>query len=433
MLADAGAWISILALVLAATLLSNLAWYALRAPAAPAAPLSPTRFDRAIGSALYAGVALLAPARAPFALLPAATRWAALRLWGRRYRRRWESPPIQALRALGEALNLWLTLAAAALIPAFGHGSAARALLLFAGGVEAVRLIAQKGQMGFSGAWQQLDHRAAAGRIERWRAASRRAERALRPLDRYCRYYRLSDRDRLALVARALRQRARRDPGASARLRYFGGFRIVPDRHYLRSGHVRDIATGEVFVHRRWTNDPWLLIGQALRRAPWIFDPRYLARPFHYRTGANRLVTLFILRHARYSPPYAWYQVGHELKAASFAPVYWLLRRLGRDAEGLVGADGTYDFDSALALLGASPRPDQRPLWSDDEVVSDQRAAPGQTPSPLDIARRYAYPLVYVEEVLFPRLERECGWEARRYPKAAATDAATCAGASQCG
>jgi hypothetical protein len=145
-------------------------------------------------------------------------------------------------------------------------------------------------------------------------------------------------------------------------------------------------------------------------------------------------VTLFVLCHARYSPPYAWYQFGHEIKAASLTPVYWLLRRLGRDIEGWVRADGTYDFDSAPALRG-SPQP-QRPLWNDDEVVSDQRSrgVEGEAPSPMAIGRRYVYPLTYVEEVLYPRLQRECAWEERdRYPKDAVTVSATADGASQCG
>ena len=438
MLADIGAWVSIPFLAFLAALAANLGWYCLLGPATPARPLRATSLDRWAGDGLYAAAALLAVPRAIFAALPGAARLAATLLWGRRFRRRWESAPLQALRLLGEIFNLWLTPAGAMLLLGIDHTSAGYPLVLVAAGAEAVRLAAQKGQMCFSGAWQRLDHRAIAGRIGSWRAARGWLDLTLRPLGRYCRYYRLTDDARLALVETALRQRSRHDPATSARLNYFGGFRIVPDQHYLRSGDVRDIVTGEVFIHRAWTNDPWLLIGQALRRTPWIFDPRYLARPFHYRTGANRLVTLFILRHARYSPPYAWYQFGHEIKAASFAPAYWLLRRLGWDIEGKVLADGTYDFDLALAYLAwrqersGSPR-QQRLLCNDDEVVSEQRsrALDGGPPAPLAIARRYAYPLKYVDEVLFPRLERECGWRPADYPKAARTTSATWDGASQ--
>src|SRR5262245_30371060 len=92
-------------------------------------------------------------------------------------------------------------------------------------------------------------------------------------------------------------------------------------------------AKGEVFIHRNWTNDPWLLIGQGMRRAPWMFDPRYLRRPFYYRTESNRLATLFVLQHARYSPSYACYQFGHEIKAARYDFVYRCLRWIGLDIE----------------------------------------------------------------------------------------------------
>ena len=51
-----------------------------------------------------------------------------------------------------------------------------------------------------------------------------------------------------------------------------------------------------------------------------MFDPRELPRPFAYRTGANRIVTNFVLCHARFSPSFAWYQFGHEIKAAKQKP-----------------------------------------------------------------------------------------------------------------
>src|SRR5207249_4390032 len=90
---------------------------------------------------------------------------------------------------------------------------------------------------------------------------------------RYCRYYTLSDLERMEYVLGTLRRRAACDKDMAERLEYVRAFRIIPQRCGLRSGRVRDVARGEVFIHRVWTNDPWLLVGMAIRRAPWMFDP----------------------------------------------------------------------------------------------------------------------------------------------------------------
>src|SRR5262249_34953912 len=133
---------------------------------------------------------------------------------------------------------------------------------------------------------------------------------------RYCRYYALDDTSRARYVLYALKQHAAREKDLSKRLEYIQPFRAIPQRYGLRSGMVRDVARGEVFIHSTWTNDPWLLVGMAIRRAPWMFDPRYLRRPFYYMTEANRLATLCVLEHARYSLLYAVFQFGHEIRVA---------------------------------------------------------------------------------------------------------------------
>ncbi len=201
----------------------------------------------------------------------------------------------------------------------------------------------------------------------------------------------------------------------------------MPDDHYLRSGDVRDIARGEVFIHRRWANDPWLLIGLALRRAPWIFDPRELARPFRYRTTANRVMTSFVLRHARFSPPFAWYQFGHEIKAASHDLVLRTLGLLGFEYEAPLRADGTYPFEA-----DAAGHPEDR-LWTDEAALQDirQRLAAGEVLSDLDIAQQYTYPCCYVVEVLLPRLHGVL--ETQEEPNAASIALAVTSGASQWG
>src|SRR5437660_4723467 len=169
---------------------------------------------------------------------------------------------------------------------------------------------------------------------------------------------------------------------------------------------------GEVFIHSTWTNDPWLLVGMAIRRAPWIFDPRYLRRPFYYMTEANRLATLCVLEHARYSPPYAVFQFGHEIRVARLHLFYLVLRWLGADVEYKVNADGTFQFDQFICWLekhfnhGQTP-PEQRPIYCDEEVIAEvlSRDDSREPLSAQAIASRYTYPLKYVEEVLLKKIE----------------------------
>ena len=377
----------------------------------------PSALSRRLGLVLHAAAYLCALMRLPFTLGPWLGKRAFFLLLPRRAARRWQKPGMQLLRLAGEGANfLIVMLALQTMLPLDRRATIILALVV---GAEVLRLAAQKGQMLASASWQALPHRTIARFVGEH--VPRLAGSA------YCRYYGRDDGARLRYLRATIRRMARPHRLAARRLASFQGFRIVPDSHYLRSGDVRDIARGEVFVHRRWTNDPWLLIGLVLRRAPWIFDPRELARPFGYRTAANRVMTTFVLCHARFSPPFAWYQFGHKIKAASHDLVLRALGLLGVACEAPLRADGTYPFE-----YDAAEHREGR-LWIDDAALRDirRRLAAGEALSALDIAQRYAYPRCYVVDVLLPRLHGAP--DLQDDPNAASIALAVATGASQWG
>jgi AraC-like DNA-binding protein len=150
----------------------------------------------------------------------------------------------------------------------------------------------------------------------------------------------------------------------------------------------------------------------ALRRAPWMFDPRYLRRPFYYMTEANRLATLHVLQHARYSLPFALFQFGHEIRVARLNFFYGILRRSGLDIEEKVLADGTFQFDQLIYWLDRRFQHDHdlkehRYLHTDDEVIADllKRENADAAITIQEIAKRYTYPTKYIEEVLWDKIE----------------------------
>ncbi len=356
---------------------------------------------RWVARPVYALAAVLSMLRLPFVVLPYVAKLLTFLALRRHFWRVWNSYPAQSLRLLGDALNVtvtWWLLTTTLYSP----NTAVRVFLHAALLAECVRLLTEKGQMAISGLWQVLPHR----RIARWLNGL--------PADllpRYVAFYTLDDADRLDAALGMLRDGAAASPRLAARMRYVSAFRTVPASHSLRGGDVRDIARGEIYVHPGWVRDPWLLIGTALRRSPWVFDPRHVARPFRYRTHSNRLVTLTVFEGAYLSPPYAWFQFGHEIKAARYDLFYRMMRWLGWDAEGWVQADGTAQFDRTLhwlaARLGVLARQPQCCLWTDDEVAADIRKR-GQPLPPADaLARRYMYPEAYVEEVLLGKLHVE--------------------------
>jgi hypothetical protein len=275
---------------------------------------------------------------------------------------------------------------------------------------EAIRLFAEKGQMVFSASWQSLPHR----HLAKW--LSKKPLLNTHILS-YCQYYALDDKERIAYILDTLRAYAAANPDTSARLAYLSTLHITHQAYGMRGGHVRDVARGEVFIHQSWTSDPWLLIGQALRRAPWMFDPRYLQRPFYYRSQSNRLATLFVLSNLRYCPTYALYQFGHEIKAARYDFFYRALRWFKFDIEPQIQADGTFPFDQFFGYieckLGKIQPARPNPLWSDQDVIADvrRRTTGGEYLSTLDIAVEYTYPLKYVEEVLIGSIQSTLSFE----------------------
>ena len=337
----------------------------------------------------------------PFVILPYIAKLLTFLALRRHFWRLWNSYPAQSLRLLGDVLNVpvtWWLLSTTLYPPNTAVRVSLHASLL----AECVRLLTEKGQMAISGLWQMLPHRCIARCLNGLPGAL---------LPRYVAFYTLGDPERLDAALGMLRDGAAESPRLAARMRYVSAFRTVPTSHSLRGGDVRNIARGEIYVHSGWARDPWLLIGTALRRSPWVFDPRHVARPFRYRTHSNRLATLTVFEGAYLSPPYAWFQFGHEIKAARYDLFYRMMRWLGWDVEGWVQADGTAQFDRTLhwlaARLGVLARQPQRRLWTDEEVAADIRKR-GQPLPPADaLAHLYTYPQAYVEEVLLGKLHAE--------------------------
>jgi hypothetical protein len=335
---------------------------------------------------LYGLAQILGVARLPYAVLPyvcKALLWVVL---GSRFKSVWSRFAMQIVRLVGDGLNFLIV--SALLMPLLPLAQ----ICIVA---EALRLMAEKGQTAWSGAWQYLPHRRIANRFGHW---------AFLPafLRRYCNYYRLSDEQRMIYILRLLRHASQHQSEAARKLDYITRFCIVPDEHGLRQAEVRDVAAGIIYIHQRWTNDPYLLIGVAVRRSPWLFDPRYLARPFYYRTQANPLMTRFVLDQWRMSPPFAWYQWGHEIKAARFTLFFRACRWLGHEMEVPVNEHGVYAFDPLLNWLCGISRP-QTALWSDAKVMA-LHAHDIERLSPYEIAERYTYPEMYVEDVLWHKV-----------------------------
>jgi hypothetical protein len=361
-----------------------------------------------MGSMLYGASYVLSLLRAPLGLLPYLVKlWMQLGL-RLRYEARRTNYRREALNMLCEVANLAATWALVRWLVGPACLQWWIVLCYLPVWAECIRLLAERIPILFSAAWQLAPHR----QFARW-SQRRGLCRRWSVLACYCHYYSLDDAQRAAYVLDALKRRSANDPEISQRLAYLHAFRIVPQQQGLRGGLVRDVACGEVFIHAVWTGDPFLLIGMALRRAPWPFDPRYLRRPFYYMSEANRVTSLFVLRHAHYSLPYAVFQFGHEIRVARLHCFYVLLRWLGADIERKVWADGTFQNDQCIDWLKRHPgrageAMEARPLYNDEEVYAElaSTVAAGTLPSAQKIAERYVYPLRYVEEVLLPEVKR---------------------------
>lgn len=374
--------------------------YAMRTPTLTQPPRALSG-RRLVAASLQSGAYVLAILRLPFGVLPYGVKSLLWFLLDEKFSVVWQSPALQLLRLVGDGVNFvvvtyWLGL---------GHGLSDLSIA-----AEWMRLILEKGQMLVSVVWQQLPHRALAKRLSAgpWQWA--------RP---YFHYYRKTDSARLTYLVRVLRRWSRPDPHVAHKLRYVRAFRMVEPACDLRTGQVRHVALGEIFIHPAWSNDPFLLLGLAVRRSPWLFDPRYLRRPFYYRTEANPRATRFVLEQAHFSPPFALYQFGHEIKAARFDLFYRACRGVGFNLEAPVQADGTYVFDPLLRWLAQRlGRADSAPPQALRNDADVQAAAMHQRFSLEQIAVEYTYPLLYVEEVL---------------SQAVSNASTTTSGTSQCG
>lgn len=398
--------LSLLALLILVWCL-ELVGYFFMTPDQARPPLRNRPWLRHLGTLAYGISYALSLLRTPLGLLPYLVKlWLHLGL-KIRYEARRTTYARELLNMCSEIANLILTWELVRLLVGPARLQELVILCYLPLWAESVRLLAERVPILFSAAWQLTPHRQIAHFLQQcvglrlsWRA-----------VQRYCHYYSLSDTDRAVYALAALKHRAADDPEVAGRLAYLRAFRIVPQQQGLRGGLVRDVTQGEVFIHAVWTSDPWLLAGMALRRSPWSFDPRYQQRPFYYMSGANRTMSLFVLRHARYSLPYALFQFGHEIRVARLHCFYVLLRRLGTDIERKVWADGTFQNDQCIFwlkkhLTHTVALTEPHALYSDEEVLAELAltSSTGIHLSASEIAARYVYPLKYVEEVLLPQL-----------------------------
>lgn len=395
----------IVVLLLFVMLLTDLLCYVGLTPHS-GAPLRGSVAAPHVGRVAYFVAYLLGVARLPYAIFPYVGKVALCGVLRERFASCWQSYPVQALRVVGDLIQLGigylLTEVGASTLP-----FPVFFLLHIAWGAEAIRLITEKGSSVVSAVWQVLPHQSIArflwGRVRGKRKSQWVAVR------RYIAYYKRNDHERLRYLHRCLKHYAEQTPTLAYPVAYLNGFRIVPESHALRGGNVRDIAHGLVFIHRRWTNDPWLLMGLALRRSPWIFDSRHLPRPFAYRSQANPIMTLMVLNHAAVSPPFAWYQWGHQIKAARFELFYIVGAWLRLWKEPPVTVDGTAQYDPLMEWLyhrGKTFCTSQR-QWTDDAVILDMIRRETPPLSDMEIAHYYGYPFIYVQEILHP-LVRQC-------------------------
>ena len=378
-------------------------------PSSKFLPLVP--FENRLGVTVLVLAHVLSILRLPFTILPYFLKLIWAMISTERYFLKSYSAKFEILRPAGDATNfIFVSYVLLQLYP-LGLFPGLRFVVHACIWAEFIRLFSEKGQIAFSGLWQYLPHRFFVSCLRSWVSTfpANHFQQA-HFLQAYVHYYSLDNNERIDYLVEVIRHRAALKQDLSVKLAYFHKFRIVSDNHLLRAGKVRDVALGEVFIYARWTNDPWLLIGLAIRRSPWLFDPRFLRRPFYYRTESNLLATLLILQNPLFSWPFTLYQFGHEIKAARFNCFYRFLQLIRINFEETVREDGTYQFDPLLNRLlrihHGSTFKESRALWSDEEVVNDviYRRIGGECITPIEIAHQYTYPLSYIEEILWPQI-----------------------------
>lgn len=404
--------IAILALAFFVIFISKLALYTLFIPHPSQRPLKPHSLDKHLGTIAYVIAYILSLLRVPLGLLPYLIKLFIFFVLRTDYESSRSTYKREVINMLGDIANLNITALFVFFLVGLPDKSHPTFLFYIPIGAELIRLMAERIPILFSAAWQLFPHRSLARYGLLHQRSSKLWKRAVRYFPRYFQYFSLDDAARTACVLCSLKRSARLDSDVSDRLAYIHAFRMVPLYCGLRGGRVRDVASAEVFIHAAWTKDPWLLAGMALRRAPWMFDPRYLRRPFYYMTEANQAATLFVLQHARYSLPYAIFQFGHEIRVARLHFFYGLLRWSGLDIEEKVLADGTFQFDQFIYWLDRRFRHDNtlqehRYLFTDDEVITEvlQSVGTHEAVTIQEIAKRYTYPMKYIEEVLWNKIE----------------------------
>lgn len=375
-------------------------------------PLAFSRRHQWITLTALVAAYILSIARLPYIILPYLAKLCFFFIFKENFQTHWNRYSTQLIRLVADFANLPLTtfLFAALFNPL--QSESVWLWLYIAFSAELIRLLMEKGQTIFSAVWQKIPHKFIAERSTSLLTLHTGENFFLQTARRYRDYYRLSPDEKASAALLTMKHLAAGHPEITQKLRYTNSFRIVPKATNLRAGKVRDVAKGEIFIHQEWTNDPWLLTGQLMRRTPWFFDPRYLSRPFYYRTQSNRLVTSFVLQHGTYTLPYAWYQLGQEIKAARYDLFYRILKGVGLDIEPPVKEDGTFAFDQFIHWLGKQWKMDnmahnKRPLWTDEEAIAQivARKDQGEVLQDLEIATQYTYPLCYVQEIVMPQIE----------------------------
>lgn len=282
------------------TTIPELIYYIFFIPDPSQKPLRVRSLEKTLGRIAYSLAYILSLLRAPLGLIPYLVKLFIFFVLRIRYESAQSTYVREVVNMVGDIVNLALTASLVLMLVGPPTLQPLVCILYIPIEAELVRLITERVPITFSALWQLLPHRKFAQQLQVHQHQSSHPfwQQIALCFVRYCRYYVLSDEERTNYVLHALKQHATLDKDLSNRLEYIQAFRIIPQNYGLRSGRVRDVAKAEVFIHGIWTNDPWLLAGMAIRRAPWMFDPRYLRRPFYYMTEANRLATLCVLEHA---------------------------------------------------------------------------------------------------------------------------------------
>jgi len=335
---------------------------------------------------------ILSILRIPFAVIPYFIKFLLYLMLRKRFKEAWNFNVFQSTRIMGDILNLGVSfLFWERLLPDW-----ALILLLPAAFVECIRLVLEKGFIVFSILWQHLSLENVSRQL-----------RSFGMKNDWVSYYSLTADEKMDILQRTACYWVEAD----SRFRYFSNFKLASPSAHLRTGSVRGIARGEIFIHRAWLNDPWLCLGLCARRSAWIFDPRYLPRPFYYRSQTNLLMTEFVFEHASLFPPFAFYQFGHEVKSARFGIFFKWMRALGLELEEYVQKDGVYLFDPFITyigcILGIEEKQKVIPIQDDSVAIFETKTkiAQGQKIEPIMVAEEFSYPLLYVEEVLWQKIE----------------------------